>query len=340
MPFRSIVDLAPIRRARRRRGPALTALLVGYGARGREWATACADAGIALVGVVDPDAGAGAAATAAGLRRFATLPEALAACTADAGIVASPPAAHVEDAAACAEAGLTVLVEKPLALGLSEARTLEQAARPVLVGQNFRFLPRERALAQALASGRLGTPVSVAIVSARPATAAAPHLATIRNGPLWDIVLHHLDALRVRFGDPATVDATRTHAGAGRTEYALELTWDDGLHAAYRHCEGAAAFHHHEWLDGTDASLVVDDQRVWIAPPGSRRRRVQPPRAARPEQQLLAALADAAAGRPPAALTVADNVRTIALVEAAERSLAEERSVALGRAQIETLETA
>lgn len=309
------------------RAAGLRVLLVGHGARGRQWAAVCRRAGVALAGIVDPDPSALEAAAAGGVPTWPTLERALAEVDAAAAVVASPPGSHVGDARACVDGGLAVLLEKPAALALPDARVLEEAARsasrPVLVAQNFRFLPRERAVRSALAAGAIGRPVRVAVFSARPATAAAPHLASIRNGALWDIALHHLDALRGRFGEPVAVDASRSSLGAdGSGELAIELEWPDGLRGAYRHVEGAPAFHHHEWIEGGEAALVVDGMRVHAARPGRRWSKVRPPRGPAPEASLLDALTAALAGVPDASLALSENLGTVALVEAADRSLA------------------
>jgi predicted dehydrogenase len=318
----------------RRRSSGLRVLLVGHGARGRQWADACRSAGVTLAGVVDPDPGAAALAASAGRQTWPSLDLALAEVEADAAVVASPPASHAADTAACVARALPVLLEKPAALGLAEAQALERevraAGRPVLIGQNFRFLPRERAVRAALADGSIGEVVRVAVLSARPATAAAPHLAAVENGALWDLALHHLDSLRGRFGEPLSVDASgSTLAPAVRGELRLELEWEGGLLGSYLHVEGAPAYHHHEWVEGDRASLVVDGGRVFLARPGRRWSKLRPPRGPAPERALLDALAVAAAGGGDGELGLSENLGTVALVEATDRSLRLGRPVTL-----------
>jgi predicted dehydrogenase len=320
-------------------------LLIGYGARGREWHRACGDRrDLTLVGVIDPDASARAAAERAGLPAWPTLEAAAGPAGADRAIVASPPAGHVEQALACLELGLPVLVEKPLALALAEAARLTAASGrlglPVLVGQNFRFLPRERAVRKALLA--LGPPFGANIVSARPASAAAPHLAGIEHGPVWDICLHHLDALRVRFGStPQTVAMSVREAGAeSRRRYRIELEWPGGVGVVYEHSEGAPGFFHEEWIEGARSAIVVRDQQASILFDGRRPRPVSVPRGPVPEQALLDALLDSD-GPEASALGALDNLATIAIVEAAVRSaaLAEpvEPAAVAGRAGVEIL---
>ena len=307
-------------------GDRLRIVLIGYGARGREWHQACRRRrDLVLVGAIDPDVSARAAAERAGLRAWPTLEGAIGSGGADRAIVASPPAGHVEQALDCLELGLPVLVEKPLALAIADAARLAAASDrlglPVLVGQNFRFLPRERAVRKGLVA--LGPPLGASIVSARPASAAAPHLAGIEHGAVWDICLHHLDALRVRFGStPQTVAMSVREVGGvePRQRYRIELEWPGAVGVIYEHSEGAPGFFHAEWIEGARCAIVVRDQKASILFDGRRPRPVSVPRGPLPEQALLDALLGAT-GAEASALGVADNLATIAMVEAAVRSV-------------------
>ncbi len=116
----------------------------------RELEAAGADAagrGVALVAAVDPDAArAEEAARQYGIRTFATIDELLKAeLKLDAAIVAVPTVKHHEVAAALLEAGLDLLVEKPLAANLSEADDLiqnqEKNGRILQPGHLERFNP-------------------------------------------------------------------------------------------------------------------------------------------------------------------------------------------------------
>jgi predicted dehydrogenase len=303
-------------------------LLVGYGQRGRQWRDACRrrrDAAVA--GVVDPEPQALAAARAAGLSGWAALDEALEGAEAAVAIVASPPGEHADQALACLRAGLAVLVEKPFALSLHEAaRVARESARlgvPAAVAQNFRFLRRERAVRRALALD-VGRPLSASVVSARPAAAAMPHLEAVEHGPLWDICIHHLDALRIRFGaPPETVELTVTALGgppAGRALYGIELRWADGPVVSYRHSEGAPGYHHSEWIECERRAVVVDDQDVGVLFPRSRARPVSPGRGPEPEQAVLDDFLGALRSGRQSSLGADDNLLTVATVEAAVRS--------------------
>jgi predicted dehydrogenase len=302
-------------------------LLVGYGARGRQWHEACRRRrDVTVVGVVDPYPPARTEAEQAGLRSWSTIHDAVGSETVDGAIIASSPADHVTQALACLEAGLPVLVEKPLALAVDDAAHLAAASRrlgvPVVAGQNFRFLPRERAVRRALAE--VGPALGATIVSARPSSVARPHLATIEHGAVWDICLHHLDALRMRFGSaPQTIAMTVRHVGADEhPRYRIELEWREGPGIVYEHSEGAPGFFHAEWIETGRHAIVVRDQDVSILFDGRRPRAVSVPRGPAAEQALLDALLTAIATGQASALGVDDNLVTIAMVEAAMRSAA------------------
>jgi predicted dehydrogenase len=103
-----------------------------------------------LAGVFDIDpARAAAAAAEHGVRAFGSLDEL--AANADAAVVAIPTSAHAAAGCALLDAGLDVLIEKPIAPTLAEADALLAAAarngRIIQVGHLERFNPAVEALA-------------------------------------------------------------------------------------------------------------------------------------------------------------------------------------------------
>jgi len=83
----------------------------------------------------------------------------------DAVLVATPHSTHVELIEAVARAGLNVMVEKPLALTVSDARRCVVAAETagviLQVAHYRRRLPATRAVKQLIDSGAIGTPYLV-----------------------------------------------------------------------------------------------------------------------------------------------------------------------------------
>lgn len=313
----------------------ISVLLIGYGVRGRQWERwISGHRAVELAGVVDPAPAVAAELNDRDIRCDESVQEALTRGGFDAAIVASPPECHVEQACGCLSAGLNVMVEKPLSTSLVSAAKVPEAAdaagRAALVGQNFRFIAREHHVQKALPE--IGGFVGGTIRSARPPEIARPHVGTDPFGPLWDISLHHLDTLRMRFGLPCSVVGRMRPLPSGRDghiAYELELTWVNGARVQYHHSEGAPGFHHVEYLEGRDGVITVDDERVALAPSHRRARRLFALRIPDPHVVLLDRLAEVALGKSPRELSARENLATVALAEAACLAMSEERPVRL-----------
>ncbi|RYE86267.1 MAG: Gfo/Idh/MocA family oxidoreductase, partial [Myxococcales bacterium] len=139
-------------------------VLAGVGAWGRHLARLAAGSPrVALVGLVDPDPEALAAAAwrAPVARPFARLDEALGLAP-DAVVVATPARSHRALAAAALEAGAAVLVEKPLATSSADAESLvalAQRRRAVaMVGHLLRYHPAIERLLDEVRRGTIGRP--------------------------------------------------------------------------------------------------------------------------------------------------------------------------------------
>jgi predicted dehydrogenase len=107
-----------------------------------------------------------------------------------------------------------ILAQKPLAMNLAEARQAvrlcEQAGITLAVNQNMRYDPSVRAAKSLLASGELGQPVFTTIDMR-----AIPHFQPWQSDVGWVTLrimsIHHLDCLRFWFGDPLRIYcSTRT----------------------------------------------------------------------------------------------------------------------------------
>jgi predicted dehydrogenase len=250
-----------------------------------------------------------------------------------------------------------ILAQKPLALTLAEAVALrdEAAASDVMVSvnQNMRYDQAMRVLSQVLARGELGRPV-VAQIDMH----AIPHWQAFLEGydrlTLANMSVHHLDVLRFLFGEPVEIytaaradPRTRFPHADGIT--ASTLTFESGLLAVSfedvwsgpRH-EGFESDIWIRWrVEGTEgvaqgtigwptgqpstfsyaSSLTTGG--AWRSPAWETK--WFPDAFAGVMEQLQYAVTT---GTIPA-LSIADNVRTMALVEAAYRSLAERRPVKL-----------
>ncbi len=118
--------------------------------------------GVEIGAVVDPDEAARTALAERWRvpRRFPSAEAAIAGGAVDCAHVLVPPALHAAVAMPFLEAGMDVLVEKPLAASAAAAAALCAAARlggaRLGVNQNFRFHPAFAALARRVADGSLG----------------------------------------------------------------------------------------------------------------------------------------------------------------------------------------
>ncbi|MDQ2093160.1 NAD-dependent epimerase/dehydratase family protein [Rhodalgimonas zhirmunskyi] len=141
--------------------------------------------GVDLVAVCDTSsAAANGFAAARGITAFTSLDDLIASRMIDAVHITTPPSSHAPLAIQCLNAGLHVLVEKPVALSASETQSIEDAAQTAgklfCPGHNFLGIPSYARLKDQIAQGKLGR------ISTAEITWAFP-LGPLRAGPygLW-----------------------------------------------------------------------------------------------------------------------------------------------------------
>jgi predicted dehydrogenase len=133
---------------------------------------------------------------------FSTVAAAATATGAHAALVVVPPHLHLPVAAEAFDAGLHVIVEKPLAGtmvdGLEMVRQADATDRVLMVSQNYRYKAAPRAVKEILAQPWLGA-VTSAVVEFRK----APHfsLPDVQHGYahyklIEDMSIHHFDLMR------------------------------------------------------------------------------------------------------------------------------------------------
>jgi predicted dehydrogenase len=145
-------------------------------------------------------------------RCFTSLERALAVADPDAVLVATTLQGHAPVARAALEAGKHVLVEKPFAPSLAEARALvdlaDERGRVLMVSQNYRFFPAVRAVVELVRSGELGALHAVEIDFRHRTTVPEPSARTghlvLAQPLLMDMSIHHFDLLRLVLGRDAT----------------------------------------------------------------------------------------------------------------------------------------
>jgi predicted dehydrogenase len=170
--------------------------------------------GVHLVGVADRDGErARAVARAHGCEAFEDVAEL--AAKIEAASVAVPTEAHREVAEALLEAGVDVLVEKPLARTLEEADSIvamaERRSRRVMVGHSERFHPAVIALACEVKGPRFFEIHRLAAFSSRSTDIDV----------VLDLMIHDLDLLLYLDGtEPVSIDAVGVNALTDRVDIA------------------------------------------------------------------------------------------------------------------------
>lgn len=330
---------------------------VGVGLWGRSWAELIVGApGYRLVGVADAGA-PGRAWAEKDLRVpvYRDLARALRFAEADVVVLASPPATHRPLAELALAEGCHVIVEKPLALSLADAvaiaDTADRAGGHAMVSQNYRFRRQSRALRDLVRRRALGSLLGIRIscrrdlrdawISRRDWRGRMPH------PYLFDMAIHHVDMLRMITGaEVAEVDARSWGAPDGPFKHdptveAL-LTLDDGTPVSY---EGTWAEPLSQTSWNGDWELVGSRGRAtWSGGVGDAlrgtvrfgrhgdplRRSVLPSLAAVDRLGVLAELRRALAARERPESSIADNLRSLAVVFALARSTEQRRPIQVG----------
>jgi predicted dehydrogenase len=156
------------------------------------------------------------ALSALGVPVFSTLSRGLEAVPSDAVLLVSPPATHRRLAEEALAAGRHVVIEKPLALDLEDARAIAAAAerhrRRAVVAQNYRFRRQPRALAGLVRTGAVGSLRGIRISFRRDLRRAwvssRDWRGRMAHPLLLDMAIHHVDLVRAITGREVTaVDA-------------------------------------------------------------------------------------------------------------------------------------
>jgi predicted dehydrogenase len=201
--------------------------LIGYGLAGRAFHAPYVRAtpGMALRAIVTRDP----AKVHADLPDTRVVPD-VAALLAEPGIdlvvVASPDALHAEHAIAALEAGKHVLIDKPFAASLADARRIaeavEAAGKQVTVFQNRRWDADFRTLQRLIAEGALGDIVQFESHFDRWRPTPTGLWKEAREGGAWlDLGPHLVDQAVVLFGRPEgiSLDLATMRDGAPSPDY-------------------------------------------------------------------------------------------------------------------------
>ncbi len=301
----------------------------------------------------DPDRLAAAAARFGGTP-YADAAELLAHEALDFVDIATTVASHRALVELAARHRVATICQKPFARDLAEARAMVAACAasgvPLMVHENFRWQTPIRAVRAAIDQGRIGRPfwARVSFRSAWDVFAGQPYLAEGARFIIEDLGIHSLDIARFLLGGARAVTARTARVNpAIRGEDVATMLLDHGDATSVVDCSYATRLAEEPFpetlveVDGADGTIRLDRQyRLTVTGrAGTERRAVAPallPWAERPWHGIQASvlaiqrhwieclrrgLEPETSGR--------DNLQTLALVEAAYRSAADGRTVAL-----------
>ena len=229
-----------------------------------------------------------------------SLADALALDGVDVVTIATPPDTHAALAVEACEAGKHVVCEKPFAIDAQASVRMLAAAEAAgvthLVGHEFRWAPERAVAARALHDGLIGdlrtfTLAQYVALVADPA-ARVPHWwfdAARGGGWLGASGSHVVDQIRVWAGEVDAVSAAlmtvaRRPAGAAEDTFVVRVTMRSGAQGVLQ--QSAAS-----WtpaprgltiLAGTDGTIEIDGDTVWLSDAAGRRALPVPPDLALP----------------------------------------------------------
>lgn len=243
-----------------------------------------------IVAVADPSPAAETFAREQGLRWFADYRSMLDEVRPEGAIVATPNATHVDVGLDCIARGVPVLMEKPLADTVEQARQLNRAAAaagvPLLVGHHRRHSAILRRAREIVQSGRLGRPVTangLATFYKPDAYFDVEWRRRTGGGPVLINLIHDVDIMRFLLGDIVEVQALTSNAvrgfevedtaavllrfanGALGTLVVSDCTvspwnWDLAAGEAAHYPRQHVNTH---FVSGTDASLTLPQLDIW-----------------------------------------------------------------------------
>jgi predicted dehydrogenase len=197
----------------------------------------------------------------------------------DAVVIGTPNAWHHRQTMAAIAAGKHVLVEKPIAMNMSEAREMADAARgaglTLLVGHMWRYRDEVVDVRTRILSGAIGTPVRTrgyGIHAGWGPSGWFTDPALSGGGALIDMGIHAIDTARFLLGDPLPAKVCGSFSTAFG-EYAVEddavvlIDWSNGVRSVIE------AGWWQPRLDGLEADTEVFGTagvtRIWPSPSSS-----------------------------------------------------------------------
>jgi D-apiose dehydrogenase len=262
--------------------------------------------------------------------------------------IATTVQSHLPLVTMAAAHGVPVICQKPFALNVADAKAMVESCRaakvPLMVHENFRFQSPIRVVRRALSSGEIGEPFwgRFSFRSGYDVFSGQPYLAAGKRFIIEDLGIHILDIARCMMGDVTSLTARTQRinpAIAGEDAATMLLDHDSGR-TSIVDCSYATRLSKEPFpetlieLDGTEGTIRLSQgYRLEVnGRNGHRLVDVSPlllPWASRPWHNILESVVATqrhwikclGAGSEPAT-SGADNLKTLALVEASYQSAA------------------
>ena len=240
--------------------------MIGYGYWGPNLLrNLAAHGGCEIIGVVDakPEARTKAAKIFPHVPTFESLDKFLKEQKPDAVVIATPPSTHCELAVQCLNAGAHVLVEKPLAMSVSECDLVLATARKkglkVMVDHTFAYNPPVQYLAEQIRNGNLGDLLYYDSVRANLGGFQP------RTNVLWDLAPHDLSILDLFTGGKTPVSVTAVAVKHFDTQVEnlcyLHLTYSNNF-VAHLHLNWVAPIKIRSVMVGGTKKMAVYDENT------------------------------------------------------------------------------
>lgn len=330
----------------------VSAAIVGVGLIGEQHAQAWRAnprADVALVCDVD-GARARAVADQLGCDATSSLDD-VAASDVQAVSIATPDFAHRDAAVRLAQAGKHLLVEKPLATSAEDARAIVHAARAAgvlgTVNLGNRWNPQMIQAREAVRAGEIGEPVMLHARLSDTIDVPTKMLSwAARSGPHWFLFSHTMDVARWVLGQEAVevyaigskgvlaeqgIDAWdaiqalvrfERSFGTFETAWILPSAWPNLLESEWTLYGSRGRLHVDRLRQGFELTSDVAGRHMY-GRPGLWERFTLPPTWFGALHDLVDCILDG--GQPM--VTLEDGLATVALIEAIERSIAQNRPI-------------
>lgn len=316
-------------------------LNVGLGGRGRYWLSLVqAKEGYESVGWVDPSEQslkqARESAPESTPPAFASVGEAARTVKAEIAIIAAAATSRKANCLEAIEAGLHILVEKPFALTLADAKEIVEAADrrgvQIVVGQNYRYINTIAEMERQIGAGRIGELGVGCFFRTRRRFGTGTYQQHMRHNYLWEMSVHDFDLIRFSLGlKPKTITGWSWQPPwgdfNGETSVQALFEFEKNVKVNYLGAWASWVGEYFWRVDGSKGILRASDDLQFGDPETGKYLPVNAPDKPNVEWPLMEELQTAIRTGTPARTSGRDNLWTIAMMEAAQIATGQDHPV-------------